>query len=209
MLTQNVQTIRQNTEIPITIAEYERYKASPLYFDLLSLTHVLLKVAVSNFMIRKFMVMNVLFGEVGNILSLQKREFVLTSEFEYPFYYIIDEFKTKYRQINWKKNLLQLKYKPQCIIDYKLTIDTKDELSRYQEFLKISARPMVVALLETPLDQSIILDMVADSDYKYRDDYILESKQILTGKISNYNLDNLFIITPNPQPIKKEDAWSS
>lgn len=211
MLTQNAQTLRNNTEIPITIAEYERYKASKLYFDTVALTHVLLKVAVSDFMIRKFMIMNVLFGEIGNILKLQKREFILTSQWEYPFYYILDEFKQLYRQINWKKSLLTLKYKPQCIIDYSLSIDNEWELNQYQEFLRISNYPMIVTMLTTDLDINMIIKIFADNNYEYRDDYIKESQSLLNNKIQSYNLDQLFIMTYKPQPIKKEidDAGSS
>lgn len=211
MLTQNVQTLRQDTHIPITIAEYERYKASPEYYDLLSITHVLLRIAVSDFMIRKFMIMNVLFGEVGNILQLQKRDFILTSEYEYPFYYILDEFKTKYRQINWKKSLLTLKYKPQCILDYQLNIDNDNELERYLEFLRISSNPMVVSFLNTSIDINKLIDFFENNYYEYRGDYIDQSKDILKSKLrsNRYDLDKIFIITPKPQPIKKDDAWDS
>lgn len=194
--------------LPKHISDYEQYRHTSLYKDIISLTYTCLHITCSDYVhIKKYLVLNSYFGTIGEVLLELKRNILLTSPYEKEFFRLKDEFKEYFKQLDWKNDLIQLEFIPHCIIDYNLIINNNDTLEQFYHFLEKNRFPILISFIMTPIQKEDIIQYFENKDYVYRQDYINDIKKIINNKIENFNLDNLYILTPKPQ--EKQYAWNS
>lgn len=195
-----------DTALSYKIKDYLDYKQTVHYKDTLALTHTCLSYGIlDKTNTKKILVLNSIFGTVGEVLKNYKYQFLLTSPLSEEYDYLQDEYQNFFRLLDWKNNIIKLGFNPQCIIDYYLEIENEFDLKTYQEFLNINHRPIIITLLDSPLSLSILKSSFESNRYEFKEDLIKKIQFVLFNKISNYDLKKLIIFYPLPIIYKKED----
>lgn len=194
------------SEINPFISQYEYFKNTQLYKDLISLLTVFLRISCyPNFLYNKFILLNSDLGVLGKLLYDLKKEILLVSKYSEDFYFIHEELQDKFKLIDWQNNkIISLFFNPDVLIDYNFKVLDIPTLDYFIEFLNKNNNPKLFLIIDTHLGLDLIIEKFEKNRYEYLINEKNEIKNILLNKTKSFNLDNILIFKYIPLPIKKE-----
>ena len=188
-----------NSSLPKNYTDYLTYLTGVDYKDTLTLFDICLKTIFLNRLNEhlKFFILNNKFGSLGETLIRYKFDFLFISSNMYDYYTIPDEFKLKFKQINWKNKILKINFNPNCIFDLHTYFNSENDIQKFIDFLNNNNNPVYCGLIffNNNLNVSSIIKYFESNNYFYQIDFINLIKSKYKDKLSLYSLDNLFIFS--------------
>lgn len=197
---QNNIRIYANSSLPKNYTDYLAYLNSDNHNDTLILFDICLKAIFLNRFNEhlKFFILNNKFGSLAEILKRYKIDFLFISKYSYDYFTIPDEFKIKFKQIDWKNNILKINFNPHCVFDLFTYFNDKSDIDQFIAFLNNNNNPTYCGLIffnSNKLDKQIIIDIFEKNNYLYEDKIIENINNKYNNVMNTISLTNLFIFS--------------
>lgn len=197
---QNNVRIYADSSLPKNYINYLDYLASPNYKDVLVLFDICLKTIFLNRFNEKlkFFILNNKFASLAETLVRYKFDFLFISPYSHDYLMVPDEFKSKFKQIDWKNKILKINFKPTCLFDLFTYFESESDIDKFIDFLNNNNNPIYSGLIffnTNALNNNLVIKRFEDNGYLYESNFIESINNKYKNKLSTISLDNLFIFS--------------
>ena len=183
-----------STHIPLKIEQYEQWINTKEFGEMVVLTHLLLSGPYSDYLkYKQFLILNSKYATIAHVLKQCQRIYLITSLYEHEYYLTPTDFQPFFKLLNWKNNLIELKYIPNVVLDYYMTIDTELDLINLLTFLTKYQHPDLSAIITSQIPHNDIIDFFKQYKYTLDESSINYVKNKTKEPLINFDLSNLFV----------------
>ena len=183
-----------STHIPLKIEQHEQWINTKEFSEMVVLTHLLLSGSYSNYLeYKRFLILNTKYGTIAHILRQCQRQYLITSQYEHEYYLTPSDFQPSFKLLNWKNSLIELKFIPNAILDYYMTIDDATDLDKLMVFLNKYQYPDVSVIIHSQLTRNDIIATFKQHNYNLDETNIHYVQTKTKEPLMNFDLSKLFI----------------